>query len=76
MTQLPVVKPKNVIKALERAGFRVVRRKGSHAQLFHPDKQGIVTVALHTTELKRGTLKSILKQACLTVDEFFELLKK
>jgi predicted RNA binding protein YcfA (HicA-like mRNA interferase family) len=75
MTPLPVVRPEAVIRALERAGFFVERVKGSHHSLKHPDKPGLhVTVAFHKKEVPRGTLRSIIKQAGLTVEEFIDLL--
>jgi predicted RNA binding protein YcfA (HicA-like mRNA interferase family) len=75
MTQLPVVRPEEVIRALERAGFVVERVKGSHHALKHPDKPHLhVTVAFHKKELPRGTLRSILKQADIRIDEFIALL--
>ncbi len=76
MTQLPVVTPKQAIKALEKCGFLIRRQSGSHVILFHPKKSGRVVVAIHAKDIKRGTLKNILKQADLSVDEFIELLKQ
>ncbi|HKQ52821.1 MAG TPA: type II toxin-antitoxin system HicA family toxin [Pyrinomonadaceae bacterium] len=70
--KLPVVKPKKVIKALERSGFYIHHTTGSHYIL----KKGAsrVTVPYHNKDLKPGTLASIITQAGLTVDEFLELL--
>jgi len=72
VSKLPVVKPKEVIKALEKIGFVIVRTKGSHVQL----KKGnlLVTVPVHGRDLKKEVLKSISRQAKLTVDEFIKLL--
>ncbi len=71
MPKLPVLKPREVIAALERAGFRTVRQRGSHAQL----KRGnlLVTVPVHPGDLNPQVLHSILRQAQMTVDEFLEL---
>ena len=75
MTALPAVLPEAVIRALERAGFVVERVKGSHHALKHPDKPHLhVTVAFHKREVPRGTLRSIIRQAGLTTDEFLALL--
>jgi len=74
MPKLPVIKPKPLLKTLERAGFVVVRQKGSHVRLHHPDGRK-VTIAFHNRPLKRGTFMSVLKQANLTVDDFLKLLK-
>ncbi len=75
MTRLPAVRPKDVIRALERAGFVVVRTsRGSHHQLRHPEYGTRVTVALHRKEMKRATLAAIIKSAGLTSEEFIDLL--
>ena len=75
MTGLPVVSPRQLIRALERAGLFVHHIRGSHYYLRHPDKPGIlVTVPYHGRDLKRGTLRSILRQAGTSVDELVDLL--
>jgi predicted RNA binding protein YcfA (HicA-like mRNA interferase family) len=74
-SKLPTITPKQMIRALERAGFVFKRQSGSHRMYAHPDQPGnIVVVPVHTKDLKKGTLKSILRQANLTVDELLELL--
>lgn len=75
MTPLPVVRPEEVIRALQRAGFFVERVKGSHHALKHHDKPHLhITVAFHKKEVPRGTLRAILRQADLTTEEFLNLL--
>ena len=60
------MKVREVIKALERDGWRVARQRGSHRQLRHPTKKGLVTIAGKLSEdLAPGTLRSIFKQAGL-----------
>jgi predicted RNA binding protein YcfA (HicA-like mRNA interferase family) len=60
---------------LERAGFAVVRTSGSHCRLIHrTDPARKVTVPYHNRDLKRGTLRAIIAQAGLTVEEFNALL--
>lgn len=73
MPKLPILKPRQVIAALEKAGFRQVRQKGSHVQL----KRGnlLVTVPNHPGDLNPNVLKSILRQAQLSLEEFTELSK-
>jgi predicted RNA binding protein YcfA (HicA-like mRNA interferase family) len=65
-----------VVRALEKAGFVVVRTSGSHRRLEHSsDPTGVATVPVHAGKtLKRGTLHGIIKQAGLTADEFVALL--
>lgn len=72
MPKLPSLKPRQVVAALERAGFYQVRQRGSHLQL----KKGnlLVTVPMHAGDLKPGTLRSIIRQSRMSVDEFLTLL--
>ena len=75
MDRLPALRPKEVIRALERAGFVVSRTSGSHTRLIHSgDPARKVTVPVHNRDLKRGTLHGILTQADLTAEEFQKLL--
>ncbi|HBB98720.1 MAG TPA: hypothetical protein DC054_25335 [Blastocatellia bacterium] len=72
---LPVVRPRELIRALERAGFFIHRVSGSHYILKHPTRLTLrVTVPFHNRDLKRGTLQSIVKQAGFTNEEFLKLL--
>lgn len=72
MPKLPVVKPRQVIAALERAGFVQVRQRRSHLRL----KRGnlSVTVPIHPGDLSPNVLRSILRQAHMTPEEFLNLL--
>lgn len=73
--RLPVVTARDAIRALERAGFMVSRQTGSHCRLIHAsDPARKVTVRVHSGDLKRGTLRAIVAQAGMTVDEFMALL--
>ncbi len=75
MAQLPIVKPKQVIAALERADFFIDHQTGSHARLIHQtESHRRVSVPMHNKDLKKGTLKNILRQAELSVEEFIKLL--
>ncbi|PIU16196.1 hypothetical protein COT20_00785 [bacterium (Candidatus Gribaldobacteria) CG08_land_8_20_14_0_20_39_15] len=76
MPKLPRVKPTQVIRALKRAGFFIDHTTGSHYILYKDDKSNPVTVAIHNKNLKIGTLKSILKQAKLSVEDLKKYLKK
>ncbi|MFH1574290.1 MAG: type II toxin-antitoxin system HicA family toxin [Acidobacteriota bacterium] len=72
---LPVVKARECLKALQRAGFYIDHQTGSHARLFHRIRPELkVTIPIHNKDLPQGTLKSILRQAGLSVEEFLELL--
>lgn len=72
MSKLPALKPREVIKALEGAGFMFVRQKGSH-RIYVKENLG-VTVPYHSHDLRIGTLRHIIKQSGLGVKKFLELL--
>jgi predicted RNA binding protein YcfA (HicA-like mRNA interferase family) len=74
--RLPGISGKAVVRALERNGFRVERVSGSHHVLRRPDVPASkVIVPVHGGhDLPPGTLRSILKQAGLSVDEFIASL--
>jgi predicted RNA binding protein YcfA (HicA-like mRNA interferase family) len=76
MPPLPVLSGQQCSAALENAGFVFVRQTGSHMVLrrAEPLPSRSVVVPNHD-ELDRGTLRSIIRQAGLTVDEFVALLK-
>ncbi|QRF74608.1 YcfA-like protein [Thermoplasmatales archaeon] len=68
---LPVISGKDVVKVLCKNGFIVRRQTGSHIIIKHEKRQVVVP---NHDEIDRGTLRSIIKQAGFTVDEFLELL--
>lgn len=74
--RLPVLKPKEVLRALLKAGFEIHHQTGSHAQLRHLHKPHLrVTVPRHDRfDLPPHVLKSILRQAELTLEEFLEYI--
>jgi predicted RNA binding protein YcfA (HicA-like mRNA interferase family) len=75
MAELPVLRSREVVAALGRAGFFVHHQSGSHAVLRHrTDASRRVTVPMHSRDLKRGTLRSIVREAGLSVDQFVRLL--
>lgn len=75
LTKLPRIPSSLVIKVLKRIGFYEFHQSGSHIQFRHPIKKNLrVTIPFHRKELTPKTLKSIIKQADLTVDKFIEFL--
>ena len=71
------IKPKEVIRALEKAGFSVHEVSGSHVQLKHAQRPGRITVPYHERfDLPKHIIKSIIRQAGLSNKEFFDLLEK
>lgn len=72
--KLPAIKPRQVIRALEKAGWQVHRQKGSHVSMYKRGVPNLVVVPLHMRDLPKGTLHGILEDAGLTVEQFRELL--
>ena len=73
MTELPVVAGKEVVKALQRAGYFIRRQRGSHVRMYHASKPP-VTVPL-VKAVKKGMLRKILRDAELEPAEFIKLLR-
>jgi predicted RNA binding protein YcfA (HicA-like mRNA interferase family) len=74
MTRLPRLKGKELVWALERAGFLAERTRGSHVFLRHPDGR-TTTIPVHSGEMiGPGLLRAILRDVELSVDEFADLL--
>jgi predicted RNA binding protein YcfA (HicA-like mRNA interferase family) len=70
MSSLPVLKPAEVCRLLERLGFVLVRQRGSHAQYHrHPDGRG-TTVPVHKgRDIAPPLLRQIARDIELTVEE-------
>ena len=73
MSKLPRVSGQQVVTALQRVGFRIRRQHGSHIIVRRDDPFAQAVVPAHR-ELDRGTLRAILRQTDLAVDEFIGLL--
>lgn len=74
MSQLPRVTGREVVKALRKLGYEQDRQRGSHIllrQIAYPHRR--LTVPDHA-EVAKGTLRAIIRQAGLTVEEFKALL--
>lgn len=72
MTKLPQLKPRQVVRVLERAGFAQRKSKGGHRTYAKAALR--VTLPYHATDIKPGTLRSIIDQAGMTVEEFLRYL--
>lgn len=73
MSQLPQVRPKDLVKALKKAGFSKARQTGSHVFLKHPDGR-LTSVSIHPKPIPTGTLRAILRQTKLKPEDLKELL--
>ena len=76
MPKLPVVKARELLKVLKKLGFYKHHQVGSHMQMKNPDGRR-TTIPYHPTqEIRRGTLKAIIDDLDITVEEFIKALKK
>jgi len=75
MTRLPPLTARDLIRKLKRAGFVFDRQaKGSHEIWYNPITKRRTTIPNHPgSDIPKGTLKAIIKEAGLTVEEFLEL---
>lgn len=75
MAGLPIISGKELVNILEKNGFEVVRIKGSHYRLKHPDGR-VTTVPVHKNEdLPKGLLRKIIREDLkLNLEEFGNLI--
>lgn len=73
MSKLPQISGRECVVALAKIGFYKKRQQGSHIILRRDDPFAQLVVPEHKT-LDRGTLRAIIRQANLSVDEFNELI--
>jgi predicted RNA binding protein YcfA (HicA-like mRNA interferase family) len=76
---LPKITPINsqkLIRILQKTGFKIVRQKGSHLILIDDRKTRIVIPVHPGKDIKPGLIRAIIKEAGLSRDDFFKLLKE
>jgi predicted RNA binding protein YcfA (HicA-like mRNA interferase family) len=73
MAALPVVSGRAAVKAFERLGWTVTRQSSSHIIMVRPDHTATLSIPDHN-EVAKGTLRSLIRRADLTVDEFVAAL--
>ena len=69
MSRLPNLNARKILRILKRNGFVIDHTTGSHYALYHPQSGRYATVPYHTSNLPKGTVASILKQAGLSPDD-------
>ncbi|MBZ0212191.1 MAG: type II toxin-antitoxin system HicA family toxin [Nitrospirae bacterium] len=74
MSKLPVVSGRTAVKAFERAGWSISRQHGSHMILTKPGTEGHLSVPDHS-ELGRGILRQLIRDAGMSVEQFARLAK-
>ena len=76
MPKLPVVKARKLFQALKKLGFYKHHQVGSHIQMKNADGRR-TTIPYHPSqEIRRGTLKAIIDDLDMSVEEFIKALKK
>ena len=69
MPKLPTLTPKKLIKIIEKLGFQLDHKTGSHFILYNLKIKRRIVVPFHVKDLPKGTLVSILKQAGITKED-------
>ena len=73
MSRPPQVRPKDLVKALLKAGFIKNHQTGSHVYLKHPDGR-LTSVSVHPGTIPTGTMRAILKQTKIKTENLKKLL--
>jgi len=72
--RLPAVKPKQLVRVLEKRGWELDRIRGSHHLMKHPIERRTIPVPVHNRDLAPGTLRGILKNAGISREDLRRLL--
>jgi predicted RNA binding protein YcfA (HicA-like mRNA interferase family) len=75
MPPVPLLSPSDVIKIFQRLGWQSVRQKGSHIIMSKPGHMATLSIPNHP-EVARGTLRSLIAKAGLTVEQFLDAADK
>ncbi len=75
MPKVPILKPREVVKTFEKFGWEVARQRGSHIILTKKGHIATLSVPNHP-EVARGTLRTLIARAGVTVEEFLKALEK
>jgi predicted RNA binding protein YcfA (HicA-like mRNA interferase family) len=71
MPALPVLSGRKVVRAFEELGWQVARQRGSHIILVKDGEVATLAIPDHK-EIAKGTLRSLIRTAGITVEEFCE----
>jgi len=75
MPPVPVLRPRQVVKTFEKLGWEIARQRGSHIILTKKEHIATLSVPNHP-EVARGTLRSLIARAGITLEEFLKALEK
>ena len=73
MPALPVLSGRKAVRAFEKLGWQVARQRGSHIIMVKDGENVTLSIPDHK-EVAKGTLRSLIRAAGITVDEFTRLL--
>jgi predicted RNA binding protein YcfA (HicA-like mRNA interferase family) len=73
MSIVPILTAVRLLRILKKAGFVVLRTKGSHYLLEHPITKKITTIPMHSGTMKKGLMMDIIKQAGISIEELLKL---
>jgi predicted RNA binding protein YcfA (HicA-like mRNA interferase family) len=73
MPPVPILRPTEVVKAFERAGWQIARQRGSHIIMTKPGHIATLSIPEHA-EVARGTLRSLIARSGMAVEDFLSLL--
>lgn len=66
---------RQLIRVLEKEGWRLARTTGSHHLFRHADNPHVLSVPVHARDMKRGLLSDLIDDAGISRDDFLKLLK-
>ena len=69
MPKLPVLRPRELVRAMKKLGFLEKRQKGSHLIMVHEERNKQIIIPMHNKPLKKGTLGSILRQGNISIED-------
>ena len=75
MPPVPLLRPREVVRVFEKCGWQVVRRKGSHIILTKTGSIATLSVPDHP-QVARGTLRSLIARAGMSVEDFVKALNE
>lgn len=74
MSIIPILTAVKLFKILKKAGFVILRIKGSHYFLEHPITRKVTSIPMHSGTMKKGLMIAIIKQAGISIKELLKLL--
>jgi len=75
MSRLPILTGLELIKILEKVGFKTIRQKGNHVFLKHQDSRTTIIPVHKGKDVDRALLRKILRDTKISPDEFKDILK-